>query len=92
MLMSLGMLINYILNIVYIALFCCSIGKDPEFKNWKSLYKIHGCVNFIVRIIGLLTSFKFNRILYSRFFDYSSFRMKLENLNRFRPQNIITCI
>lgn len=42
------------------------------------------------RIIGLITNFKFTRILYSKYFGFTFFKAKLSSTDVLKPMNILT--
>ena len=67
------------------------IANDVEYLKWKTT-KFCGLTAIIIRTLSLLSSFKFTRFLYSKFFGFIYFKAKISNLELLRYYNIISII
>ncbi len=70
----------FVCNIVFAILFCCITKKDAASQNWREFYKKTKC---FIQFFGIVFSFKFKRLFYSRFFGLDNFSANFSNLRRF---------
>ncbi|KRX07395.1 Insulin-like growth factor binding protein, N-terminal [Pseudocohnilembus persalinus] len=92
LILLIGIIFSYVINIFFAFAFCCHYGKDKSYKKWKNETYSHKVSSKFIQIIGLLFTFKVYRILYCRYFDYSFFNMKLDSISKFVMTNIFTVI
>ena len=87
-----GLVINVIINIVYTCLYYRYIKADEKYLEWEEAKGIHRCTSSVILYVGLFTSFKFSRALYSKFYGFSFFKAKLTGIDKLFFCNVLTGI
>jgi hypothetical protein len=83
---------NFFLNLVSFYLYKIVYLKDSEFRLWLKQEDTNRIANTMIRIVSLLISHKFSKIIYSRFFGFSFYKAKLTSIEKLKSQNILTAL
>ena len=81
-------LIHYICNIASFIVYKKYISVDIDYKQWLES-KTNRVSALIIRMLALISTHKFTRILYSRYFGFSFFKAKMSSTDVLLPLNII---
>lgn len=79
---------NGILNLANFVAFQKTIQSDKYFKLWRAI-KRHRFFLVIVRTLALIVSFRFQNLLFSRYFGFSLFKVKLESVDKLNRFNVL---
>ncbi|KRX04496.1 Insulin-like growth factor binding protein, N-terminal [Pseudocohnilembus persalinus] len=80
----------YLWNLMAAINFCFFFSADKKFRQWKAQSYGHEISDNILRFFGFFLTFRLMRFYYSRYFDYTYFKMKLESVNKLLCLNFIT--
>lgn len=75
---ALGIILNYIANLLHIAAVCAFIHKDNVWQEWRKMNN-HNFVHNFFLLLSTITSFKLFRLTYSRLMGSSPFSAVFQN-------------
>lgn len=80
---------HFVLNLISFYNYRSVFLKDLEFKGWLRVDETNRIANIITRILCLLISFKFSKILFCRFFGFSYLKARLSSIEKLKSSNIL---
>ena len=81
-----GVALLYLLNAVHARLYCVYIGRDEQFLKW---YRYHSCSNCVVVWLASMLSFKFYRLIHSKFLGKEALSLVLSSVNQLVPFSLL---
>ncbi|CAD8044013.1 unnamed protein product [Paramecium primaurelia] len=84
--------INYLLNFIHLISSRCAIYNDPYFQQWLNSRQVNKITYALISFIGLITTFKINKIYFSRYFGFYFFKACIVDIQKFLIFNIISLL
>ncbi|CAD8135514.1 unnamed protein product [Paramecium octaurelia] len=84
--------INYLLNFIHLISSRCTIYNDPYFQQWLNSRNVNKITYALISFIGLITTFKINKIYFSRYFGFYFFKACIVDVQKFLIFNIISLV
>ena len=81
---------HLLVNLAAFLVYLRRLRVDEEYRRWLEEDRANRLANLIAATISLLVSFKFFKLLYSRYFGYRFFRSRLSSLELLKPINLLS--
>ncbi|CAD8126990.1 unnamed protein product [Paramecium sonneborni] len=83
---------NYLFNFIHLISARFTIYNDAYFQQWLSSRQVNKITYAMLSFIGFITTFKINKLYFSRYFGFYFFKACIVDINKFLFFNIISLL